>query len=53
MANDIVNLYAAYSIIWGGMFVYILYLRRKQENLEKDLKRLEKIVSSRETSDEE
>lgn len=44
--SGITYLYAAYTIVWIGWFVYLLYLHIKQSKLEKDLDNLEGLVKS-------
>ena len=47
MTNDIVNLYAGYTVFWAGLLGYFMYLLAKQRKMEKDLKRIEKIINLR------
>ena len=42
-------LLAAYTVIWAVVFGYILYLQRKQRNLHRQLKQLEKSSSESKT----
>jgi CcmD family protein len=41
------ELYIAYTVIWLGVFGYMLYLHMRQQRLLKDVKNLEGIVSER------
>ena len=47
MPADIANLYAGYTVIWGGLIIYIIYLHWKQRQLEKDLSLLIKMIPNR------
>ena len=46
--GDLEALYAAYSIIWIGLFGYLVYLHRKQIKLSSELKLLEELVEKNE-----
>ncbi len=41
------ELYIAYTVIWLGVFGYMLYLHLKQQRLLKDVKNLEGMLSER------
>lgn len=41
------ELYIAYTVIWLGVFGYMLYLHLKQQRLLKDVKNLEGMLSDR------
>ena len=45
MANSWTALYVAYSIVWIGVFVYLLYIHMKQRNIDRDLKSLKEEVA--------
>jgi CcmD family protein len=45
--SGIEYLYIAYTVIWLGWFVYLIYLHLKQSKIEKDIKNLEDMVKSR------
>ncbi len=46
--NELEALYIGYSIIWVGLFGYLMYLHLKQSKLAKDLKLLEEMVETNE-----
>jgi CcmD family protein len=41
--SDLIYLYSAYTIIWLGLFFYILRLHLTQRRLDKELKMLKEI----------
>jgi CcmD family protein len=41
------DLYLAYTVIWLGVFGYMLYLHMRQQKILKDVKNLEGILSDR------
>jgi CcmD family protein len=41
------ELYIAYTVIWLGVFGYMLYLHLRQQRLLKDVKNLEGMLSER------
>jgi CcmD family protein len=41
------DLYLAYTVIWLGVFGYMLYLHIRQQKILKDVKNLEGILSDR------
>ncbi|MCK5291291.1 MAG: CcmD family protein [Thermoplasmata archaeon] len=41
------ELYIAYTVIWLGVFGYMLYLHMRQQKLLKDVKNLEGMLSDR------
>lgn len=41
------ELYMAYTVIWLGVFGYMLYLHLRQQRLLKDVKNLEGMLSER------
>ena len=44
MANSWTALYVAYSIVWIGVFVYLLYTHMRQRNVERDIRTLKEEV---------
>lgn len=42
--TDLVYLYAAYTIIWAGIFFYILKMHLEQRKLKKEVKMLKEIA---------
>jgi CcmD family protein len=40
MANELVPVYIAFSVVWVGVFLYLFYLDRKQRALKNDLTEL-------------
>ena len=40
-------LFAAYTIVWAGVLVYVVGLARRSRSLERDLDELRKLVSRR------
>ena len=40
-------LYAAYTIIWAGIFVYILKLHMAQKKLKRDMRMLKEVLDGR------
>lgn len=41
------NLFAAYAVVWVGIFLYLLRLTRKTRHLEQELEALRKVATSR------
>jgi CcmD family protein len=41
------ELYMAYTVIWLGVFGYMLYLHMRQQKILKDVKNLEGMLSER------
>jgi CcmD family protein len=41
------NLFAAYAVVWIGIFLYMLGLTRRTRHLEQELEALRKLVASR------
>jgi CcmD family protein len=37
MANELVPVYIAYSLVWVGLFLYLFYIDRKQVSLRREL----------------
>ena len=37
MANELVPVYVAYSLVWAGLFLYLFYIDRKQRALRNEL----------------
>jgi CcmD family protein len=44
MANEMVPVYVAYSLIWVGVFLYLFYIDRKQSSLRKELGELKQRI---------
>jgi CcmD family protein len=40
MANEMVPIYIAYSLVWVGLFLYLFLIDRKQRTLRNDLTEL-------------
>jgi len=40
MANPWTALYLAYSIVWLGVFVYLIYIHMRQRVVERDIRTL-------------
>jgi len=45
MADAFTALYVAYTIAWGGVFVYLLYLFMRQRSITKDIEVLKQELS--------
>ena len=45
MASSWLALYIAYSIVWVGVFGYLLYMHLRQLRIEKDIRALREEVS--------
>jgi len=45
MASSWLALYLAYSIVWIGVFGYLLYVHLRQRRVERDIKTLKEAVS--------
>lgn len=45
MANSLTALYIAYSVVWAGLFAYLLYLFIKQRSLSKNIESLRQELS--------
>jgi CcmD family protein len=37
MDNNMTYLFAAYSIIWAGVFIYVFILSRRERNMRKEI----------------
>lgn len=44
MSSSWTALYVAYSIVWAGVFVYMLYMHMRQRSVERDLRSLKEEV---------
>jgi CcmD family protein len=44
MSNDLTYLYAAYSIIWAGVFAFVLKLFLTQKKLEREIEALKEAM---------
>jgi CcmD family protein len=40
MANELVPVYVAYSLVWVGLFLYLFYIDRKERALSNELNEL-------------
>jgi CcmD family protein len=47
--SDLIYLYAAYTIIWAGLFLYILKLHIAQRRLKSEINRLREIIDGKKT----
>jgi len=47
--SDLIYLYAAYTIIWAGVFLYILKLHLAQNKLKNEIKMLREILDGKKT----
>lgn len=45
MANAFTALYVAYTIVWAGVFVYLLYLFMRQRAINKNIEVLKQELS--------
>ena len=45
--SDLLYLYGAYTIVWAGLFIYIIKLHLDQRKLRKELKLLKEIVDGK------
>ena len=45
MSNDLTYLYAAYSIIWAGVFAFVLKLFMTQKKLEREMDALKEAMN--------
>lgn len=45
--SDLIYLYSAYTIIWTGIFFYILKLHIAQRRLENEIKMLREILNGK------
>ena len=43
--SDLIYLYSAYTIVWAGIFFYILKLHIAQRRLENEIKMLREILN--------
>jgi len=44
MSDSWTALYVAYSIVWGGLFIYLAYLFLRQRRTDKEIKLLKEEV---------
>jgi CcmD family protein len=47
MADSFTALYVAYSVVWAGVFAYLLYLYVRQRSIDRDLKSLKEELHGR------
>ena len=47
--SDLIYLYGAYTIIWAGVFCYIIKLHLDQRKLKKEIELLRKILNEKRT----
>jgi len=45
--SDLIYLYVAYTIIWAGVFLYILKLHIAQRKLKKEIKTLREMIDGK------
>jgi CcmD family protein len=45
--SDLIYLYIAYTIIWAGVFLYIIKLHMAQRRLEKEIEMLREILNGK------
>lgn len=45
--SDLVYLYAAYTVIWVGLFLYVFKLHTQQKKLRRELKMLREVLDGR------
>lgn len=50
MANDFVALYVAYTIVWAGVFFYLLYLFARQRTMARNMAVLKQELSKHDKS---
>lgn len=44
MSNSFTALYVAYSIVWVGVFAYLVYMHIRQRTVERDIRTLKEEV---------
>lgn len=44
MSNSFTALYVAYSIVWAGVFAYLVYMHIRQRTVERDIRTLKEEV---------
>jgi CcmD family protein len=44
MSNSFTALYIAYSIVWVGVFAYLVYMHIRQRTVERDIRTLKEEV---------
>ena len=45
--SDLIYLYGAYTIVWAGMFLYIIKLHIAQRKIKKELETMKAIVNEK------
>jgi CcmD family protein len=45
--SDLIYLYIAYTIIWAGVFLYIIKLHMAQRRLKKEIEMLKEILNGK------
>lgn len=45
--SDLIYLYAAYTIIWIGIFLYILKLHLSQRKIKRDIETLREVLNGK------
>ena len=48
--SDLIYLYSAYTIIWVGLFVYLIKLHVTQRKLKKEIDMLREIVNGKKSN---
>jgi len=48
--SDLIYLYGAYTIIWVGLFLYILKLHTAQRRLKKEIEMLREIINGKKSN---
>jgi len=47
--SELIYLYAAYTIIWTGVFLYLLKLHMTQRRIKSEINRLREIIDGKKT----
>lgn len=47
MMSDLIFLYVGYTVIWAGVFFYVLKLHQSQKKLKRELKMLKEVIDGR------
>ena len=48
--SDLIYLYSAYTIIWAGLFIYIIKLHITQRKLKKEIDMLREIINGKKSN---
>ena len=51
-SSNLPYLFAAYAVSWAAFFAYVFFVTRRQQELQKDVKTLRRVLEEQETSED-